>query len=218
MLTKFDASLKRAFDIALAVMAILVFSPLLVATAIIVKLSSPGPVFYRGVRTGRYGKPFRIWKFRSMVVAAESTGGTTTGKNDLRITRVGRVLRKYKLDELPQLLNVVAGEMSFVGPRPEVYEYTNQYSRNERRILQVRPGITDFASIEFNDLQESVGPNDADRVYRERVLPTKNRLRLKYADERNLWLDLCILARTIMIVSWKPIAAVTVQRRSQSQD
>ncbi len=200
--------IKRTFDVLFACAGLLVLSPLLLLLAILVKLSSPGPVFYRGLRAGRHGRPFRIFKFRSMVQDGEQRGGTTTGKDDPRTTRVGRFLRKYKLDELPQLFNLLSGEMSIVGPRPEVFEYTNQYTPEQSRILNVRPGMTDLACIEFNDLQECVGADDPDRVYRERILPRKNELRLKYADEHGLWLDFKILATTIWIVLRKPLATL----------
>jgi lipopolysaccharide/colanic/teichoic acid biosynthesis glycosyltransferase len=188
--------MKRMFDIVLAGAALLVLSPCLIAIAAAVKLSSPGPVFYRGVRTGKDGRPFRIFKFRSMVVDGEQLGGTTTGQNDPRVTAAGAFLRKYKLDELPQLINVLVGEMSVVGPRPEVFEYTDQYTPDERRILTVRPGITDLASLKFHDLQAVVG-DDADRTYRDRVLPQKNKLRLQYVDTRSFRGDLRILWITL---------------------
>jgi lipopolysaccharide/colanic/teichoic acid biosynthesis glycosyltransferase len=200
--------IKRTFDVLLACAGLLVLSPLLLLLAILVKLSSPGPVFYRGLRAGRHGRPFRIFKFRSMVQDGEQRGGTTTGKDDPRTTRLGRFLRKYKLDELPQLFNLLSGDMSIVGPRPEVFEYTDQYTPEQRRILNVRPGITDLACIEFHDLQEYVGADDPDRVYRERILPRKNELRLKYADEHCLWLDFKIVATTIWIVLQKPLATL----------
>lgn len=205
--------IKRVFDVVFASVGLLTLSPLLVLLAMLVKLSSPGPVFYRGLRTGRHGRQFRIFKFRSMVRDGEQRGGTTTGKDDPRITCVGCFLRKYKLDELPQLFNLLFGDMSVVGPRPEVLEYTNRYSPEQRRILNVRPGITDLACIEFCDLQECVGADDPDRVYRERVLPRKNQLRLKYADEHGLWLDFKILATTIWIVLRKPVSTLASRVR-----
>lgn len=197
-------TVKRGFDIAFALVAIAVLSPILLLVAALVKLTSPGPVIYRGVRTGRYGKPFRIWKFRSMVADGERRGGTTTGQNDPRITSVGHIIRKYKIDELPQLFNVLMGDMSLVGPRPEVAEYTKLYDENEQRILSVRPGITDLASLEFSDLQKWVGSADPDTTFRTVVLPRKNRLRLKYVDEHSLWGDCIILVRTALVVLSKP--------------
>jgi lipopolysaccharide/colanic/teichoic acid biosynthesis glycosyltransferase len=196
---------KRGLDVCLALLGLAVLWPVLLACAIAVKRDSVGPIFYRGSRTGLHGKPFRIWKFRSMVIDAEDRGGTTTGGDDPRITRVGRVLRKYKLDELPQLWNVLRGDMSFVGPRPEVAEYTDLYTLDERRILDVRPGITDLSSIEFSDLQAHVGIEDPDETYRRVVLPRKNRLRLQYVDQQSLSLDLEILVRTVALVASRPL-------------
>lgn len=197
--------MKRVCDIVLAVVGLLLLWPVLLLAACLVKFTSPGPVFYRGLRTGRHGVSFRIFKFRSMILDGEHRGGTTTGKDDPRITRVGQFLRKHKIDELPQLFNVLSGDMSFVGPRPEVAEYTDRYSEEERRILSVRPGITDLASIEFSDLQEFVGGKDPDGTYRERILPRKNELRLKYATERTMWLDTVILVKTVFVVLSKSL-------------
>jgi len=193
---------KRVFDLVLSVLALAVVWPVFVAIAIAVKLDSPGPVFYRGVRTGRYGHPFRIYKFRTMVPDAASLGGGSTAKDDPRITRVGHLLRKYKLDELPQLLNVIKGEMSLVGPRPELPQYTSQYTVQEQAILSVRPGITDYSSIEYIDLAEVLGGDDVDRVYEEKVLPRKNQMRLKYVAERSFWLDLRLILLTLVKV-WR---------------
>ncbi len=196
--------MKRIFDIIFSLLGLVLIAPVLIVIATLVRLSSPGPIFYRGLRTGRRGVPFRIYKFRSMVVDGEQVGGTTTGKNDPRITSIGGFLRKYKLDELPQLINVLSGDMSFVGPRPEVAEYTDLYTEDEKRILDVRPGVTDWSSLAFNDLQEHVGTGDPDRVFREQVLPQKNRLRLKYVDERSFLVDLTILVKTVAVVLGKP--------------
>jgi lipopolysaccharide/colanic/teichoic acid biosynthesis glycosyltransferase len=197
--------LKRTFDLLVASLGLLLLSPLLLLVAVAIKLGSPGPVLYRGLRTGRFGKPFHILKFRTMVIDAERLGGTTTGLNDPRVTRTGAFLRKYKLDELPQLINVWRGEMSFVGPRPEVLEYTDKFTTEEQRIFTVRPGITDLASIELIDLQSIVGSEDPDRVFREQVLPRKNLLRLEYVDRQSLLLDIRILAKTFFLVLAKPL-------------
>jgi lipopolysaccharide/colanic/teichoic acid biosynthesis glycosyltransferase len=199
---------KRAFDIAGATFGLIVLSPILAGIALAIKITDPGPIFYRGIRTGRYGKPFRIYKFRSMVVNAEQCGGTTTGQSDSRITRVGSFLRKYKFDELPQLINVLVGDMSFVGPRPEVAEYTNQYNQEEQRILSVRPGITDYSSIEFHDLQQVVGHEAPDETYRNRVLPRKMELRLRYAREQSFLGDMKILLLTFWVLFARSIKKV----------
>ncbi len=198
--------IKRLLDLLLASIGLIFLWPVLLIIAILVKCESTGPVFYRGVRTGRFGKPFRIFKFRSMVVDAEKVGGSTTKDKDPRITKIGGFLRKYKLDELPQLLNVLVGEMSFIGPRPEVAEYTDLYSEEEKAILSVRPGITDYSSMKFNDLQAYVGDGDADEVFRREILPQKNALRLKYVRDCSFWVDLKILLQTIGIVFLKPFS------------
>ena len=196
---------KRAFDLSAAAAGLVLLCPLFVAIAATIKLTSPGPVFYRGKRVGRDGVLFKIWKFRSMVVDGERLGGTTTGLNDPRITKFGAVLRKYKLDELPQLLNVFVGDMSFVGPRPEVAEYVQAYTSEQQRILTVRPGITDWSSLEFNDLQKHVGAEDPDRSFRENVLARKNELRLRYVDDQSLRTDAEILAKTAFVLIARPI-------------
>lgn len=200
--------IKRAFDVTVAIGGLLFLWPVLLACAVAVRLSSPGPVLYRGTRTGLHGKPFAILKFRSMVINAEQVGGTTTAARDPRITPVGTVLRRYKLDELPQLFNVLRGDMSVVGPRPEVAEYTDAYSAEERLILSVRPGITDLSSLEFHDLQAIVGSGDADATFRREVLPRKNALRLQYVQDQSLWLDGLILLRTIGVVCGKPFRKI----------
>lgn len=195
---------KRLFDLTIACLGLALLSPFFALIAVIVKISSKGPIFYRGLRTGKNGKPFRIFKFRSMVEDAENRGGTTTGKSDPRVTKVGHILRRYKLDELPQLFNVVTGDMSLVGPRPEVSEYTDQYSEEEKLILSVRPGITDLSSLEFSDLQKYVGSEDPDATFRVYVLPRKIELRMKYVKERSFFGDLKILLTTVWMLIIKP--------------
>lgn len=189
--------LKRLFDLAAAATGLVVLSPVLLVIAGLVRMSSPGPVFYRGVRAGRGGVPFRIYKFRTMVSDAERIGGGSTAKDDPRITPIGRVLRRHKLDELPQLLNVLVGDMSLVGPRPELMQYASEYSGDERLILTVRPGITDLASLEFIQLGDILGNEDPDRVYEERVKPIKNALRVRYVREQSFLGDIRILLRTL---------------------
>jgi lipopolysaccharide/colanic/teichoic acid biosynthesis glycosyltransferase len=191
---------KWLFDLVVAALGLLLLSPLLVGFGLLVKLDSPGPVFHRGVRTGWMGETFRIFKFRTMYVGSENTGGLSTGRNDARVTRFGRFLRRYKLDELPQLLNVLKGEMSLVGPRPEMPEYTALYEGDERLILTVRPGITDFASLEFSNLGEVLGDEEVDQKYEEEVMPIKNALRVKYVRERGFRTDLRLLCRTVLKV------------------
>jgi lipopolysaccharide/colanic/teichoic acid biosynthesis glycosyltransferase len=192
--------LKRAFDIGAAGLGVALLAPFFVIIGIAVKVDSSGPVFYQGRRTGRHREAFMMYKFRTMVANAESLGGTSTGRSDPRITRLGRVLRRYKIDELPQLLNVIRGEMSIVGPRPEVEEYTRLYGKHEEVILSVRPGITDYASVRFRRLDEVLGTTDVDRVYSEHVRPIKNELRIKYVIDRSFLTDMRIIARTLLSI------------------
>jgi len=179
---------------------IIILIPVFVVIAVLVKLDSSGPVLYRGIRAGRHGKVFRIFKFRTMVDNAEKLGGGTTALDDPRVTRVGAFLREYKLDEFPQLFNVIKGEMSIVGPRPELLQYTLKYSESEKCILDVKPGITDFSSIKFASLDKAVGSEDADRTYEENVLHEKNRLRIKYVKERSLMLDMKLVILTVWLI------------------
>jgi lipopolysaccharide/colanic/teichoic acid biosynthesis glycosyltransferase len=190
---------KRSLDLILSAAALVLILPLLMAIALIVKLISPGPVLYRGKRIGLHGRPFLILKFRTMVLNAESLGGSATAADDPRLTRVGKLLRRFKLDELPQLLNVIKGEMSLVGPRPEVQKYVDLYSPEERRILTVRPGITDWASI-WNPNEAAVleGSRNPERTYEELIRPTKLALQLQYVRNCSLSTDLKILTYTML--------------------
>lgn len=180
-----------------ATLALVIVAPLLALAALMVKLSSRGPVFYRGTRVGLNGKLFPMLKFRTMVVDAESLGGSATAADDPRITRFGKFLRRYKLDELPQLFNVLLGDMSLVGPRPEVEKYVNLYSPEEKAILTVRPGITDWASI-WNSNEAAVleGSRDPERTYEELIRPTKLALQLLYVRDHSFFVDLKILFHT----------------------
>src|ERR1700680_3940707 len=178
---------KRFFDALLSFAGVLLISPFLLLIAALIKLASPGPVLYRGIRVGQYGKPFRILKFRSMIVDAERHGGSATAGDDPRLTSIGKFLRRYKLDELPQLFNVLKGEMSFVGPRPEVQKYVDRYSEDDKAILQLRPGITDWASI-WNSNEAAVleGSRDPEKTYEELIRPTKIALQLVYVRNHSL--------------------------------
>jgi lipopolysaccharide/colanic/teichoic acid biosynthesis glycosyltransferase len=187
---------KRAFDVLASIGALIFISPVVIFISVMVKATSRGPVFYRGVRSGLNGRPFRIFKFRSMIPNAELVGGPSTALNDPRLTRVGKILRKYKLDELPQLLNILAGHMSFVGPRPQVEEYTKRYKGEEKLILSVKPGLTDYASLKFINLDELLGDGNVDEKYVTEIEPEKNRLRLLYVKRRSFMEDLRILFRT----------------------
>jgi len=190
--------LKRIIDVVLALTGLIIFSPLVIIIAIWVKFDSPGPVFYRGVRVGRYGEKFRIFKFRSMVMNADKSGVSSTSSQDTRITSSGRFIRKWKIDELSQLINVINGDMSLVGPRPEVLEFVELYSDEEKKILIIRPGITDWASI-WNADEGGVlkGALDADKVYAKVIRPTKLNLQLYYLKNRSIYVDLKILVYTV---------------------
>jgi lipopolysaccharide/colanic/teichoic acid biosynthesis glycosyltransferase len=189
--------MKRLFDIAASLAGLLILSPLLCIIALLIKIQSPGPIFYRGVRTGLHGKPFRIFKFRSMIVEAEKVGGPSTANNDPRLTKIGKFIRTYKLDELPQLINIIKGEMSFVGPRPQVEKYTKLYTGEEKIILSVRPGLTDYASIRFINLDEILGDEKVDEKYLKEIEPQKNKLRIQYVREQSFLTDMKIIFRTL---------------------
>jgi len=175
-------------------------SPVFILVAIAIKCDSPGPVFYRGFRVGRDGRTFRIYKFRSMHVNAEKTGGTTTAEGDKRVTRVGHFIRKYKLDEVSQLVNVLVGDMSVVGPRPQVRWAVDTFTEEERKVLALRPGITDWASIKFHnegEIIEQSGIGDPDEAYMKLIHPEKMRLQLLYLKEHNFLVDMSIIFQTI---------------------
>ena len=178
---------KRAFDFISSLIGLILVSPVLLIIAILIKREDGGPVFYRGARVGRFGKLFRIFKFRTMVVNAEKLGGPSTADDDPRITKVGKFIRKFKLDELPQLINVLKGEMSVVGPRPEVQMYVDMFAEEEKAILSVRPGITDWASI-WNPDEGAIlaGSPDPEKTYMEKIRPEKIKLQLKYVEENGL--------------------------------
>jgi lipopolysaccharide/colanic/teichoic acid biosynthesis glycosyltransferase len=195
--TFYAKSGKRMFDSVAAAIGLLVLSPLLLVLLLLVKLSSPGPVFYWQERVGRNGKIFRIVKFRSMVEDADKRGPALTSAGDHRITALGRMFRRLKLDELPQLWNVLKGEMSLVGPRPEVPCYVESYSDSQRRVLAVRPGITDPGSILYRHEEQLLGDQpDPDRYYREVILPHKLNLNLEYVSHISFSHDLSLLLLT----------------------
>ncbi|MCB9437115.1 MAG: sugar transferase [Anaerolineales bacterium] len=171
---------KRLFDVVFAVLGLVVLSPALLLISLIIKLSSSGPVFYRATRVGRYGKEFRLLKFRSMVVNADQMGPAVTGANDPRVTPIGRLLRKTKLDELPQLINVLVGDMSFVGPRPEALKYVKHYTDEQREVLSVRPGITSAASIVYRHEEALLVGEDTEAMYVQTIMPAKLAIDLNY--------------------------------------
>jgi len=193
--------LKRLFDTIFSATSLIITFPILIFFALLIKLDSRGPVFYRGKRVGRFGKLFRIYKFRTMVVDAEKLGGPSTADDDPRITKIGRFLRKFKLDELPQLMNVLKGEMSFVGPRPEVQHYVDMFTEKEKTILNVRPGITDWASL-WNPDEGAIlaGSSDSEKAYMEKIRPQKLKLQLKYVREQSFWSDLKIIFLTLKAI------------------
>jgi len=188
---------KRMFDCVAAAVGLVLLFPVLLALSLMVKLSSPGPVLYWQERVGRGGKLFRIAKFRSMLEDSDKSGPAITSAGDRRVTAVGSILRRLKLDELPQLWNVLKGEMSLVGPRPEVPCYVESYSESERRVLAVRPGITDPGSILYRHEEQMLGDQpDPDRYYRNVVLPNKLNLNLEYLSHMSFSYDLSLLLRT----------------------
>lgn len=189
---------KRIFDVVLAILCLILFSPLLILIAILIKLDSKGPIIFKQIRVGRNMKDFHLIKFRTMKVVQSNNSLLTIGNHDNRITKIGYWLRKYKLDELPQLLNVLKGQMSFVGPRPEVRKYVNMYSEEQRYVLSIKPGITDWASVEFcneNDLLEHA--EDPENYYIERIIPAKIKQNMRYIKQHDILTDFKILWLTI---------------------
>jgi lipopolysaccharide/colanic/teichoic acid biosynthesis glycosyltransferase len=190
--------IKRIFDIIGAVVGLTIISPLIVWLAWRIKIEDGGPFFYRGMRIGLNGKPFRIYKFRTMVLDADKIGPSSTSEDDPRITKTGRFLRAHKLDELPQLINVLLGDMSFVGPRPQVQWAVDLFDDKEKVILSVRPGITDYASLLFSNEGEILkGSTDPDKDYMEKIHPLKTKLAMKYVNKHSLFVDVKIIMKTL---------------------
>lgn len=193
--------MKRLFDIIASGLGLIVLSPVFLILAIWIKCDSEGPVFYRQVRVGRWNKDFRIFKFRSMRVGADKGSLVTIGGRDPRITRSGYFIRKFKFDELPQLINVLVGDMSLVGPRPEVRHYVDYYTPEQMHVLDVRPGITDPASIKFrneNELMEKA--EDPEKYYIEVIMQEKIKLYLEYVEKHNFWYDLGLIFKTFWVI------------------
>lgn len=192
--------LKRLFDIIFSFIGLVLIVPILIIVAILLKLSSPGPIFFSGTRIGKKGKPFKMYKLRTMVVGAEEMGGPSTASDDPRLTSIGKFLKKIQLDELPQFINVFKGEMSLVGPRPEVPLYVNLMTEEEKKIiLSVRPGMTDLASLwNFHEGEILKGSPDPEKTYIEKIRPKKIELQIEYVKNRSLWLDLKIILKTII--------------------
>ena len=201
------ALVKRTVDIVAAALGLCVLSPLFAVCAMAVTWDSPGPVLFRQTRVGRYGKPFTLLKFRSMMQDADRQGLKVTAAGDPRVTGVGRWLRATKLDELPQLLNVLRGEMSLVGPRPEVPEYVAGYDVEQRNVLNVRPGITGVASLYYVREEDVLaGKADPDRFYKEHILPRKLEMDLAYCVSATLATDMRVLGSTIARLFWPPVS------------
>lgn len=197
---------KRFFDFIISLVVLIIFIPLFLTLGILVKMNSEGPVFHRQIRIGKDRKPFRIFKFRTMVNNADNIGPFSTKDDDVRITKLGRFIRKYNLDELAQFINVLKGEMSIVGPRPEVPFCVDMFTEKEKKILTVKPGITDWACIWNPDEGKLLaGSDDPDRYYIEKIRPEKIRLQLKYIDNHSFWIDLKILFKTLEVHLIKPI-------------
>ncbi len=188
---------KRVFDVASSLAGLLLLSPLLLLIAATVKVTSAGPVLYRATRAGRHGLPFKLYKFRTMVVGADRAGPGITVADDSRITPVGRFLRRAKLDELPQLWNVTKGDMSLVGPRPEDPRYVAHYTDRQRDVLTVRPGITSLASLTYRDESALLKGLAWEDVYLHQIMPAKLAIELDYLANRTLWRDIIIVVRTI---------------------
>lgn len=191
--------LKRLFDIIFSLFGLMLVSPLFLVIAVLIKIESPGQVFYCGERAGKNGKLFKMFKFRSMVINAEKLGGPSTSADDSRLTKFGKFLRKRNLDELPQLLNILKGEMSFVGPRPEVPSEVETYDEETKRIiLSVKPGLTDLATLENIHEEEILkGSADPHQAYRELIQPQKLKLAKEYVKNRSFWLDIKIILKTL---------------------
>ncbi|MBN1430773.1 MAG: sugar transferase [Anaerolineae bacterium] len=204
--------LKRLFDLVCAGAGLVLLSPLLAAIAVLVRLADGGPVLFRQERIGYRGKPFGMWKFRSMVPDADKMGKSLTIGADPRITRIGGWLRKLKFDELPQLINVVMGEMSLVGPRPEVAHYVEQYTQEQLQVLEIMPGITDPASVKYYDETELLGQTgDPESLYLHKIMPEKIRINLAYARQATLWSDVRVILSTFIKI------AGPVKRRIESR-
>ena len=189
----------RFFDFILSLVGLVVLAPIFIVLAIWIKIDSKGPVFYKQVRVGQNGIDFGLFKFRSMVVDADKKGLITVGGRDPRITRSGYFIRKYKLDELPQLINVLVGDMSLVGPRPEVRKYVDLYTDEQQKVLSVKPGITDYASIEYMDENEILGKSsDPEKTYIEEIMPEKIKYNMKYISNKNLFEYFKIILLTVL--------------------
>ena len=195
---------KRTLDMVVASMALLTLWPLFALIALVIRITSPGAIFYRATRVGQNGQQFKLYKFRSMVADADKRGPGITTSGDSRVTSIGRILRRTKLDELPQLVNVLRGEMSLVGPRPEDPRYVALYTPEQRQVLAVRPGITSPASVYYRDEESLLTGDDWEKQYLEEIMPAKLAIDLEYARCATLWRDIDIIVRTV-IALWTPL-------------
>ena len=196
---KVNQAIKRIFDFLVSLLGIIILSPILIIVSIAIRIDSKGNVLFLQKRVGRYGKEFNIYKFRTMVTDAEKLGKQITVGKDNRITKVGAFLRKYKIDELPQLFNVLKGDMSLVGPRPEVPRYVKLYNEEQRRVLNVRPGITDMASLRYKDENEILGKVDnPEEYYINAIMKDKLALNLEYIEKSNVFFDIYLIIKTII--------------------
>lgn len=200
--------IKRLFDIFCSSIGLIILSPILLLLALLIKLESKGPVFFLQTRVGLNNTDFKLFKFRSMFMDAEKRGQLTVGMRDPRITRMGYYLRKFKLDELPQLLNVIKGDMSLVGPRPEVRKYVNLYNTKQMQVLTVRPGITDYASIKFiNENELLAQANDPEAFYISDIMPQKLELNISYIEQKGFFKDISLILKTFLkIIYWLSFA------------
>lgn len=208
----YNRFIKRVIGLIVALPFLIIAIPLYLIISLAILAEDGRPVFYRPLRGGYKNKPFRIFKFRTMVKDADKIGGGTTANHDMRITKVGGFLRKTKLDETANLINIIVGTMSFIGPRPELLQYTEKYEGNEKEILEVRPGVTDFSSIEFINLDEIVGSDNADEMYEKHVLKKKNELRIRYAESVCFCTDCKIFFTTVWKVMEKAFVFIVKKK------
>ena len=198
-MSKINQIIKRIFDFVVSLLGVIILSPIFIIVSIAIKMDSKGDILFLQKRVGRYGKEFNIYKFRTMVTDAEKLGKQITVGNDSRITKVGAFLRKFKIDELPQLFNVLKGDMSLVGPRPEVPKYVNLYNEEQKKVLNVRPGITDMASLRYKDENEILGKVDnPEEYYINVIMKDKLSLNLEYIEKSNVFFDIYLIVKTII--------------------
>lgn len=188
-------------DLVVSLLGLILLAPFFLIFAILIKMDSRGPVFYRQERVGKQAKLFKLFKFRTMRIGSDKAAAITVGKRDPRITPVGHILRKFKLDELPQLINVLSGEMSLVGPRPELKKFVDLYNEQQLKVITVKPGITDYASIQFRNENELLeGKADPIDFYIKEIMPAKLEMNLRYIKEKNFWRDIGIILKTIVLI------------------